>query len=76
MTSDITWYVDDSPHLNYQVSFDNEQARFVKTVKVHITSAGVYGRDRRCRHVENYMLISRSTGSQIGHLNCYSNIIV
>jgi len=45
-----TWYGDDSPHLAVEgvKRLVSEQARLVKTVKVHITSAeGGYGSDRR-----------------------------
>ena len=46
----MLWYEDDSPHLVLDLHAPMEQARLVKTVKVHIGLANSYGSDRRLPH--------------------------
>jgi hypothetical protein len=46
--SGLQWYVGDSPHLGVKYLLDSEQARLVKTVKVHCEDSQVlHGSDRR-----------------------------
>ena len=47
-----------------------EQARLVKTVKAHVTPAGVHGSDRRLRTGATLDTRSLSTGSPAGCLGC------
>ena len=70
----VAWYGDDSPHLHAEAigatSYGGcEQARPLKTVKVHIPIAEVgYGSDRRFSSWETMTVGSLSTGSRAGHL--------